>query len=45
MLMDEIEKLKVPYIDFDDLIKNKTASGRFKDLADIEQLSKNNKHK
>jgi hypothetical protein len=41
----EIEKLKVPYIDFDDLIKNKTASGRFKDLADIEQLSKNNKHK
>jgi hypothetical protein len=34
----ELEKFKVPYIDFDDLIKNKTATGRFKDLADIEQL-------
>ncbi len=36
----QIEKLKVPYIDFDDLIKNKFASGRYKDLADIEQLNK-----
>jgi hypothetical protein len=35
----ELEKFKVPYIDFEDLIKNKTASGRFKDLADIEQLN------
>lgn len=36
----EIERLKVPYIAFDDLIKNKLASGRYKDLADIEQLKK-----
>lgn len=36
----ELEKINVPYIDFDDLIKNKLASGRYKDLADIEQLKK-----
>lgn len=36
----DLEKFKVPYIDLEDLIKNKTASGRFKDLADIEQLKK-----
>ena len=35
-----LEGIKVPYIEFDDLIKNKTASGRLKDLADIEQLNK-----
>lgn len=40
----ELEKCKVPYIDFEDLIKNKLATGRYKDLADIEQL-KNNKDK
>ncbi len=40
-----LEKFKVPYIDFDDLIKNKTASGRLKDLADIEQLNRLNKNK
>lgn len=34
--------IKVPYIEFSDLIKNKTASGRLKDLADIEQLKKRN---
>jgi hypothetical protein len=34
------EKLKIPYINFDDLIKNKKASGRYKDLADIEQLKR-----
>lgn len=36
----ELEKCKVPYIDFEDLIKNKQATGRYKDLADIEQLNK-----
>jgi len=35
-----LENFKVPYIDFEDLIKNKLTSGRFKDLADIEQLKK-----
>ena len=35
-----LNNFKVPYIDFDDLIKNKKATGRFKDLADIEQLTK-----
>ncbi len=37
----EIEGVKIPYIDLEDLMKNKTASGRYKDLADIEQLNKN----
>ena len=41
----EIENLQIPYLYFDDLIKNKTASGRFKDLADIEQLTKIDKKK
>ena len=42
-----MEKLSIPYDDSDfmsrinDLIKNKLASGRYKDLADIEQLIKN----
>lgn len=36
----ELENVKVPYIDFEDLIKNKLASGRYKDLADVEQLRK-----
>ncbi len=40
----ELDKCKVPYIDFEDLIKNKKASGRLKDLADIEQLNKLNKN-
>ena len=36
----KLEKINVPYINFNDLIKNKLSSGRFKDLADIEQLNK-----
>lgn len=36
----KVDKLQIPYIDFEDLIKNKLASGRHKDLADIEQLKK-----
>jgi len=39
----KMEKLNVPYIDFEDLINNKLASGRYKDLADVEQLKKNKK--
>lgn len=31
---------KVPYIDFEDLMKNKLASGRLKDLLDYQQLNK-----
>ena len=38
-----VDKLQIPYIDFDDLIMNKLATGRYKDLADIEQLKKKNK--
>ena len=37
------EKFKIPYIDFEDLMKNKMATGRLKDLADVEQLMKNKK--
>ena len=32
-------------LDFEDLIKTKMASGRYKDLADIEQLEKLKKNK
>jgi len=39
----KIQNLKIPYINYDDLLKNKEASGRYKDLADIEQLKKNRK--
>ena len=35
-----LEALKIPYIRYEDLLKNKKASGRYKDLADIEQLEK-----
>ncbi len=38
--LELLEKFKAPYIDFEDLMKNKKATGRLKDLADIEQLSK-----
>ncbi len=41
----DLEKIKVPYIDFDDLLKNKNATGRLKDLLDVEQLSKKKKDK
>jgi hypothetical protein len=34
----EVENLKVPFISLPDLIANKRASGRHKDLADVEQL-------
>ncbi len=34
----ELEGVKVRFIDRDDLIKNKQASGRLQDLADIEKL-------
>lgn len=37
------QNFQVPYINYDDLLKNKEASGRYKDLADIEQLKKNRK--
>ena len=33
----------IPYIDFEDLMKNKRTTGRLKDLADVEQLMKNKK--
>jgi hypothetical protein len=36
----KVDNFQIPYIDFDDLIKNKLTSGRYKDLADIEQLRK-----
>lgn len=39
----KVHTLEIPYIDFEDLIINKIATGRFKDLADIEQLKKNDK--
>ena len=35
-----VEKFKVPYIHFEDLMKNKRATGRLKDLLDVEQLMK-----
>ena len=35
-----IDGLRVPFIDLNSLLKNKAASGRLKDLADIEELTK-----
>ena len=35
-----LEKFKIPYIHINHLVKTKLATGRNKDLADIEQLSK-----
>ena len=35
----EMEELKIPFIGFADLIKNKIASGRHQDLGDIENLT------
>jgi hypothetical protein len=37
--INEID-FKVPYIDFEDLMKNKLATGRLKDLLDFQQLNK-----
>ena len=37
---EHIEGVRVPFIDLDSLLKNKAASGRLKDLADIEALTK-----
>lgn len=39
----EIQHFKIPYINYNDLLKNKETSGRYKDLADIEQLKKKKK--
>lgn len=38
----ELEDLKVPYIGLGDFIKNKQATGRKKDLADIQEIKKGN---
>ena len=35
----EMEGIKVKYLNLDDLLKSKKASGRYKDLDDIEKLS------
>jgi len=37
---ETIDGLRVPFIDLQSLLKNKAASGRMKDLADIEELTK-----
>lgn len=34
----EIDDLKVPFLGYDDLVKNKRSSGRTKDKADLESL-------
>jgi hypothetical protein len=39
-LVKEIEGLKVNYLHLNDLIKAKKAAGRFKDLDDIEKLTR-----
>jgi predicted nucleotidyltransferase len=38
---EKIDGVAVPFIDLKSLLKNKEASGRHKDLADIEGLTKN----
>ena len=39
-LVYEDEELKIRFLCFDDLVQSKKAAGRFKDLDDIEQLTK-----
>ena len=39
-IKESIDGVPIPFIDFDNLLKNKAASGRLKDLADIEALTK-----
>lgn len=36
----DIENIKIPYIHINHLVRNKLATGRNKDIADVEQLSK-----
>ena len=38
-----VEDIAISFIDYDDLIANKKAAGRLKDLADIEELQKRNR--
>lgn len=38
IVLREMEGLAVPFIGKDDLVRNKRATGRLKDLADIERL-------
>ena len=42
-VMFEIEGMSVNFISYQDLIKNKTSSGRLRDLDDIENLENKNK--
>jgi hypothetical protein len=37
-IMIEADGLQLPFISYDDLVKNKRASGRLRDLADLEGL-------
>jgi hypothetical protein len=36
--MIETDEIKIPFISYADLVKNKRASGRLRDLADLEAL-------
>jgi predicted nucleotidyltransferase len=38
---ETVDGVRIPFIDLESLLKNKTAAGRLKDLADIEGLTKN----
>lgn len=38
--MVSFDGLSLPFLDLDDLLVNKAASGRYKDLADIDELSR-----
>jgi hypothetical protein len=37
-VMIETDEIKIPFISYADLVKNKRASGRLRDLADLEAL-------
>jgi hypothetical protein len=41
----EVDGMRVPFIGLDDLINNKVASGRTKDLADVEVLSEHRRRR
>ncbi len=37
-LQEDIDGIKIDFIDMENLVKNKLATGRLQDLADVEKL-------
>lgn len=44
-IIESVHGVEIPYIDLDNLKKNKASAGRLKDLADLERLNQRGKSK